>query len=116
VTVPLNPAFSSLNLAQAVLIVGYEWFTAREAAPSERLHTGHSRLANKEELIRFFEHFEEALWDTGFLRHPDKRPSLTRNLRNLFQRAQCTEQELRTLHGVVTAFAGPRKRTADQTE
>jgi tRNA C32,U32 (ribose-2'-O)-methylase TrmJ len=40
---------------------------------------------------------------------------MVRNLRSLFQRAQCTEQELRTLHGVVTAFAGPRERTKDTT-
>jgi tRNA/rRNA methyltransferase len=110
VTAPLNPAFSSLNLAQAVLIVGYEWFIARQAPPPERMHTGHSRRANKDELIRFFEHFEEALCQSGFLRHPDKRPSLFRNLRNLFQRADCTEQELRTLHGAITSFVGPRKR------
>ncbi len=111
-SVPLNPAFSSLNLAQAVLLIGYEWFTAQTAPPPETMHTGHSRPANKEELLRFFGHFEEALVESGFLRHPDKRPSLTRNLRNLFQRAGCTEQELRTLHGVITAFVGPRKRPA----
>src|SRR5438477_1626261 len=110
VTVPLNPAFSSLNLAQAVLIVGYEWFTAKTEPKPETLHTGHSRPANKAELLRFFEHFEEALCQSGFLRHPDKRPSMTRNLRNLFQRAGCTEQALRTLHGSTTALVGPRKR------
>src|SRR5882672_4101069 len=108
-TVPLNPAFSSLNLAQAVLLVGYEWFTMRETPPPEVIHTGHSRPANKEELIRFFDHFEEALVQSGFLRDPLKRPSLFRNLRNLFQRAGCTEQELRTMHGVITSFAGPRR-------
>jgi tRNA/rRNA methyltransferase len=111
-TVPLNPAFSSLNLAQAVLLVGYEWFTAHAAPQPEQLRTGHSRLANKMELLRFFEHFEEALELSGFLRHADKRPSMTRNLRNLFQRARCTEQELRTLHGIITAFLGPRRRSA----
>jgi tRNA/rRNA methyltransferase len=113
-TVPLNPAFSSLNLAQAVLIIGYEWFTAQTRPSPEHLHTGHSRPANKDELIRFFDHFEEALETSGFLRHPDKRPSMTRNLRNLFQRAGCTEQELRTLHGVITAFVGPRKRSGEE--
>jgi tRNA/rRNA methyltransferase len=113
VTVPLNPAFSSLNLAQAVLLVGYEWFTAQTPPRAEKLHTGHSRLANKEELLRFFDHLEEALEISGFLRVPDKRPGMTRNLRNLFQRAQCTEQELRTLHGVITAFVGPRPRRED---
>jgi tRNA/rRNA methyltransferase len=110
VTVPLNPAFASLNLAQAVLLIGYEWFTAGTAPRPEIMHRGHSRAATKEELLRFFDHFEEALVESGFLRHPDKRPSMTRNLRNLFQRAACTEQELRTLHGVITAFIGPRKR------
>ena len=109
-TVPLNPAFSSLNHAQAVLIVGYEWFTAAAQHPGDVLRTGHSRPANKAELLRFFDHFEEELENSGFIRHPDKRPSMVRNLRNLFQRANPTEQELRTLHGVITAFMGPRKR------
>jgi tRNA/rRNA methyltransferase len=109
-TVPLNPAFSSLNLAQAVLIVGYEWFTSGAAAPPEILHRGGSRPATKEELLNFFDHLEEALEENGFLRNRESRPSMVRNLRSLFQRAQCSEQELRTLHGVVTAFAGPRER------
>jgi tRNA/rRNA methyltransferase len=114
-SVPMNPGFSSLNLAQAVLVVGYEWFIAREDPPPEFLHTGHSRPANKEELVRFFDHFEEALVDSGFIRHPDKRPSLFRNLRNFFQRAHPTEQELRTLHGVVTSFVGPRDKAGNKS-
>jgi tRNA/rRNA methyltransferase len=109
-SVPLNPAFSSLNLAQAVLLVGYEWFAAGDATPAAQLLTGHSKPATKERLLRFFEHLEEELDRNGFMRNAEKRPSMVRNLRNLFQRANCTEQELRTLHGVVTAFAGPRRR------
>ncbi len=109
-SVPLNPAFSSLNLAQAVLLVGYEWFTSADLTPPSRVVTGHSKPAPKERLIRFFEHLEEELDRNGFMRDPEKRPSMVRNLRNLFQRAECTEQELRTLHGVVTSFAGPRRR------
>jgi len=104
-TVPLNPAFSSLNLAQAVLIIGYEWFISGAETPGETLHRGGSRPATKEELLNFFDHLEEELENNGFLR-------------SLFQRAQCTEQELRTLHGVVTSFAGPRerkRRTVDRT-
>jgi len=108
--VPLNPAFSSLNLAQAVLLIGYEWFLSGDDTPAEQLALGHSVPANKERLIQFFEHLEEELDRSGFMRDPEKRPSMVRNLRNLFQRAGCTEQELRTLHGVVTAFCGPRKR------
>jgi tRNA/rRNA methyltransferase len=111
-SVPLNPAFSSLNLAQAVLLIGYEWFQLGDDTPAEQLALGHSVPANKEHLIRFFEHLEEELDRSGFMRDPEKRPSMVRNLRNLFQRAGCTEQELRTLHGVVTSFCGPRKRKA----
>jgi tRNA/rRNA methyltransferase len=111
--VPLNPGFSSLNLSQAVLIVGYEWFTAGATVPAEMLRRGGSRAATKAELLNFFEHLEEELVKNGFLRHPESRPSMVRNLRSLFQRAHCTEQELRTLHGVVTAFAGPRERTRE---
>ncbi len=108
--VPLNPAFSSLNLAQAVLLIGYEWFFAADATPPEQLALGHSVPATKDKLIRFFEHLEEELDRSGFMRDPEKRPSMVRNLRNLFQRANCTEQELRTLHGVITSFCGPRSR------
>jgi tRNA/rRNA methyltransferase len=108
--VPLNPAFSSLNLAQAVLLIGYEWFTAGDATPPEELPTGDSAPASKKSLISLFEHLEEELDRNGFLRNTAKRPSMVRNLRNLLQRAQCTEQEVRTLHGVITAFAGPRGR------
>ena len=109
-TVPLNPAFSSLNLAQAVLIIGYEWFTSGADALPEILRRGRSRAATKEELLNFFDHLEEELERNGFLRNREARPHMVRNLRSLFQRAQCTEQELRTLHGVVTAFAGQRAR------
>jgi len=80
------------------------------AFPPESLRRGGSRPASKEELLNFFEHLEEELVRNGFLRNRESRPSMVRNLRSLFQRAQCTEQELRTLHGVVTAFAGPRER------
>jgi tRNA/rRNA methyltransferase len=115
-TVPLNPGFSSLNLAQAVMIIGYEWFTSRTAAAPEILRRGGSRPATKEELLNFFDHLEEELVRNGFLRNRESRPSMVRNLRSLFQRAQCTEQELRTLHGVVTAFAGPRERAKKSEE
>ena len=117
-TVPLNPAFTSLNLAQAVLIIGYEWIISGSETPGETLHRGGSRPATKEELLNFFDHLEEELENNGFLRNRESQPHMVRNLRSLFQRAQCTEQELRTLHGVVTSFAGPRerkRRTVDRT-
>jgi tRNA/rRNA methyltransferase len=110
ITVPLNPAFSSLNLAQSVLVIGYEWFTAVDATPASALPLGERVPATKAQLQEFFEHLEEALDRSGFLRNIAKRPSMVRNIRNLFQRAECTEQEVRSLHGMVTALAGPRDR------
>ncbi len=105
VAVPLNPGFSSLNLAQAVLILGYEWFQAGLSDPPANWNRSASPPATKEELIGFFERLETALDEAGFLYPPEKRPTMVRNLRNLFQRARLTEQELRTLHGIVSALS-----------
>jgi tRNA/rRNA methyltransferase len=110
VQVPLNPAYSSLNLAQAVLIVCYEWFQAGIDAPPRQLVTNETRPATKAELLNFFAHLEKELDDCGFLRHVDKRPVMVRNIRNIFQRADLTEQELRTLHGIVKELAHTRVR------
>jgi tRNA/rRNA methyltransferase len=108
--VPLNPAYSSLNLAQAVLIVGYEWFQAGVDVPARELVTNETRPATKAELLNFFAHLEKELDDCGFLRHADKRPVMVRNIRNMFQRADLTEQELRTLHGIIKELAHERVR------
>ena len=105
-SVPLNPAFASLNLAQAVFVVGYEWLIAGSAAdsgaPGRELSLGATRPATKAELIGLFERLEAALDARGFLYPVEKRPTMVRNLRNLFQRAHLTEQEVRTLHGIVS--------------
>ncbi|MGH6933905.1 MAG: RNA methyltransferase [Dongiaceae bacterium] len=105
---PLNPAFSSLNLAQAVLIIGYEWLQSGSTTPPRQLVTNETRPATKAELLNFFAHLERELDDCGFLRHQEKRPTMVRNIRNLFQRAELTEQEIRTLHGIVKELAHTR--------
>jgi tRNA/rRNA methyltransferase len=111
-TVPLNPDFTSLNLAQAVLLVGYEWFQAGDATPPSQLDLNGGELATKEQVYAFFAHFERELDACGFLRNEAARPNMVRNLRNMWSRAQLTEQEVRTLHGVVkelTTLRVPRK-------
>ena len=100
-TIPLNPQFSSLNVAQAVLLVAYEWATAGDATPAERLADHAARPATKDELENLFAHLERALDESGFLRHQAMRPSMVLNLRALLQRAAMTEQEARTFHGVI---------------
>jgi len=102
--VPVNPAFASLNLAQAVLLIGYEWFKGADATPPERMDYLGSRPATKEELLGFFGHLEGELDRFGFLKPPEKRPSMIRNIRNLFQRAGMSEQEVRTFRGIVASL------------
>ncbi|KLN59274.1 rRNA methyltransferase [Kiloniella spongiae] len=109
ISVPLNPKFSSLNLAQAVLLIAYEWFQQGVDVPDEELLLGSSPLATKDELLNFYKRLEAALDESGFLWPPEKRPNMVRNLRNIFQRAHLTDQEVNTLHGVVkTLQLGPR--------
>ena len=109
ITVPLNPAFSSLNLGQAVLLIGYEWFQTGDLPPERFLHTGQTRPATKAELVNFFEHIEIQLERTGFFTSPAKRPSIVRTIRNAFERMQMTEQEVRTFHGILASLTGRRK-------
>jgi cysteinyl-tRNA synthetase/tRNA/rRNA methyltransferase len=106
---PLNPAFASLNLAQAVMVLAYEWWTAADATPPRALMTNETRIATKAELERFLGHLVDELDACGFLRNAPKRPGMVRNIRHLFQRGEVTEQELRTLHGVVTELAIGRR-------
>jgi len=103
-TVPLNPEFKSLNLAQSVLLVAYEWFKLDDDTPDSFTMTPDTRLANKDEMLRLFEHLEGALDDSGFLHVKEKRPIMVRNLRNMLQRAGLTEQEVRTLRGVIKSL------------
>ncbi len=108
-TVPLNPAFSSLNLAQAVLLVGHAWFMAADATEPRKLESGTGQPASKAEIVNFFERLETALDETGFLFPPEKRPTMVRNLRNLFHRIAPTEGEINTLHGIISALRSGKK-------
>ena len=111
VTLPVNPAFASLNLAQAVVIVGYEWFKvsggALPFATAER-----SPPAVKQQLDAFFADLERELDKVEFFRPDEKRGVMSVNLRNIFQRIAPTQQDIRTLHGVVTALTQGRKGPA----
>ena len=109
VMVPCNPGFASLNLAMAVLLVAYEWFKAGEA-PAPSSPRPRARAASKAELLGLFTQLEAELDACGFLRVAEKRPSVVRNLRNLFQRARLTEQEVRTLRGVVAGLVEHPRR------
>jgi TrmH family RNA methyltransferase len=106
----LNPAFMSLNLAQAVMVMAYEWWMAADQTPPRTLMTNETRVATKAELENFLAHLTDQLDACGFLRNVPKRPGMVRNIRHFFQRGEVTEQELRTLHGIVTELALGRRQ------
>jgi tRNA/rRNA methyltransferase len=106
IKIPSNPEFSSLNLAHAVALIAYEWALNINDAPSQVFRTGATSLATREDLGNFFVHLEEELDRTGFLRHQKKRPTMVRNIRNIFQRANLTEQEVRSLRGIIRSLVG----------
>ena len=107
---PLNPAFMSLNLAQAVMVLAYEWWMAAEQTLPRELMTNETRIATKGELENFLSHLVDELDACGFLRNLPKRPGMVRNIRHFFQRGEVTEQELRTLHGIVTELSVGRRQ------
>lgn len=110
VTIPTAPGFSSLNLGQSVLLIGYEWFKAGDATLAESIDHGPAHPAPREELILLFEHLEDELEKAGFLYPPGNRPGMVRNLRNILHRARLTDQEVRTLRGVIVALTRGKKR------
>jgi tRNA/rRNA methyltransferase len=104
VNISTNPDFPSLNLAQAVALIAYEWSVGEHETPDQIFRTGNTSLATREDLGNFFAHLEEELDRTGFLRHKKKRPAMVRNIRNIYQRAHLTEQEVRTLRGIIRSL------------
>jgi len=115
VMAPVNPQFASLNLAQAVLILGYEWYKGGDVAvlgrqtdfdgpAREGVQMLRTRPATRGEMTGFLEHLEGELDKTGFLRPPEKRPQMIRNIRNMFMRMGASEQEVRTLRGIVSSL------------
>lgn len=107
----LNPGFMSLNLAQAVMIFGYEWWLARGGeTPMRAMQTNETSPATKAELDNFMDHLIRECDEAGFLKNEQKRPGMVRNLRHFFNRGEVTRQELNTLHGVVSELVRGRKK------
>ncbi|MEM6422273.1 MAG: RNA methyltransferase, partial [Pseudomonadota bacterium] len=112
--VPVNPDFPSLNLAQCVLLVSYEWRRATVTAVAEKLATGRAKPAQKGDVAVLLDHLVAELDTAGFFFPDHKRPSMEANLRNLFERQSLTDQDVRTLFGVLRALAdGPKRRRPD---
>ncbi len=109
ITFPVNPAYASLNLAQAVLLTGYEWMRASKGVAPPFQPVERSPPASREAVLSFFDYLETELDKTGFFRPPGKQPVMRRNMRNIFHRIGLTEQDVRTLRGaIVRLVEGPR--------
>lgn len=108
VTIPLNPAFSSLNLAQAVLLMGYEWFRLGSDAPAIRGEPADDLLATKADLAGLLDHLLGELEAVDFFKSADRRASLGRTIQVMFERRQLTLPEVHLLRGIVKELAGGR--------
>ncbi len=98
-----NPDFSSLNLAQCVLLFGWEWKRARAAADGETRPL--SELpATRGDLDRFLTRLEQALEARAFFLTPDLKPTTVKALRSLFSRTLASEKEVNLLQGMLTAL------------
>jgi len=112
VTFPVNPGFASLNLAQAVLLMGYEWFKLATEGALPFAMPERSERASQHQLDAFFENLVRELDRVEFLRPAEKRDTMLVNLRNIFFRMEPTKQDMHTLHGVIMAIAEGRKGPA----
>lgn len=110
VSIPVNPDFFSLNLAQAVLLLGYEWFQAEATVPPRREPEPAGRPATKGELDQLLEHLIGELDAVDFFRTPDRRASMARTLRLIFARADLREADVHLLRGVIKALARGGRR------
>ena len=102
--VPVNPDFASLNLAQAVLLTAHCWFEHEDKTPMQTQAMPNTRPATRDELNGMFAHLENALHHSGFLLPVEKAPAMMRNLKNMFLRADLTEQDIRTFRGVINSL------------
>jgi tRNA/rRNA methyltransferase len=109
ITIP-TAEFSSLNLGQAVLLLGYEWLKSGDATPPVRTRSTIAVPATRAELTGLFEHLEHELDTAGFLFPPSKRETMIRNIRAMIMRSGLTDQEARTIRGMIVALVRNKYR------
>lgn len=108
INIETNPKFSSLNLSQTVLLLSYE--LNKQRAQGSIAEATHIQVpARHDELSTFLNRLEIDLEERNYFRSPDLKDTMRRNIKNIFTRAEITDQELRTLHGVLSALRGNKK-------
>ncbi|HJT43027.1 MAG TPA: RNA methyltransferase [Rhizomicrobium sp.] len=109
ITIP-TAEFSSLNLGQAVLLLGYEWLKSADATPALRTRATIAVPATRAELTGLFEHLERELDAAEFLFPPAKRETMIRNIRAMILRSGLSDQEARTIRGMIVALVRNKYR------
>ncbi|TDK38799.1 RNA methyltransferase [Rhizobium deserti] len=105
VTFPVNPAFASLNIAQAVLLMSYEWMKSGMADLGQTpFDAVQQRPSTKEQVLGLFEHVEEALDARGYFHPPEKKPKMVDNLRAVLSRRSFSEQEISVFRGIIRSL------------
>lgn len=110
VTLPVEPAFASLNIAQAVLLLAYEWRRAARKGEALPFDTESGAPASKQEITGMFAHLEDALDAAGFFTVAEKRPSMVNNIRTMLGRAEFNAQEVRTFRGIISSLERRHER------
>lgn len=110
ISVPVNPEFPSLNLAQCVLLVGYEWRRQTEAVAAEIDNPGKSGWAQGIEVEKLAQHYEARLDEAGFFFPETKADSMKVNLRNLWSRLPLTQADVQILHGILRQMVRWKER------
>ena len=101
ISIPVNPEFPSLNLAQAVLLCAYEWQRQGSDTPPEVLALGRTERASALEVKHLADHYEDRLEAAGFFFPATKAEGMKLNLRNLWSRMPLTRADVQTLHGAL---------------
>jgi len=114
ITAPVNPAFASLNLAQCVLLVAYEWMQAADDTPASVYDTGKGGMANREQVESLLDFVEGELESENFFWPEEKAPTMRAALRNLYHRAPLTGADVGILWGTFRALVGKRRSGGDR--
>ncbi|OYU40543.1 MAG: RNA methyltransferase [Pseudorhodobacter sp. PARRP1] len=114
VTVPVNPEFASLNLAQCVLLMGYEWRRQTQPADGVVMEMARTEMASGIEVEKLGDHFEERLEAAGFFFPEAKVPGMKASLRNMWSRLGLTKAEVQTFHGMLRQIAYKLRAQGDE--
>ncbi len=114
VTVPVNPEFASLNLAQCVLLMGYEWRRQTQPAEAVVMEMARTEMASGIEVEKLGDHFEERLEAAGFFFPEAKVPGMKASLRNMWSRLGLTRAEVQTFHGMLRQIAYKLRAQGDE--